>query len=158
MKILHAEEKSMWNDIKSIKLTHIIIRLFYAILIAATISAPYLINLFYVFPNGSRKTANIILCAFYLAVPAGLTALICLDKLLINIKKELAFHSGNVKLLRILSWACFYVAIDCFAFGFFYFPFFIVCVAALFTGLVVRVVKNIFAKAITIKEENELTI
>ena len=42
--------------------------------------------------------------------------------------------------------------------SFYYFPFFIVFIVMAFIGLILRIIKNIFEKAIIIKEENELTI
>jgi hypothetical protein len=108
-----------------------------------------------------------IIIPFYLIVPAGYTALVCIDKLLTNIKKELVFDGANVRLLRIISWSCFYVA------GVSLISFIIICsickmiesagllllcAGAVFMGLVVRVVKNIFESAIEIKEENDMTI
>ena len=42
--------------------------------------------------------------------------------------------------------------------GFYYIAFWALCVAALFMALVLRVIKNVFAQAEKIKEENDYTI
>lgn len=167
----------MWNRDKSVRLTHFLVRAFYFVLTAAavvSITVPIKENL-------GLLTFNII--PFYVAVPVGYIALVCLDKLLINIKKGIVFDSKNVKLLRVFSWLCFFVSAVTFLFagfavirlsidtleikvGFdvtifdlYYSVFaFSIAVAGIFVGVVVRVVKNIFESAIKIKEENELTI
>ena len=168
----------MWNKEKSVKLTHFMVRIFYLILTvvaAASVVIPITVRdygplAFYIVP-------------FYISVPAGYIALVCLDRLLINIKNGIVFDHENVKHLRVFSWLCFFVctvtilfAVVVFIrlcldsagvveiknltiFDLYYFVFtFCVSVAELFVGVVVRVVKNIFENAIKIKEENELTI
>ncbi len=171
----------MWNKNKSVALTHFLVRLFYFILAAAVILSVIqscrISNVF-------EKSVVNYYAPFYISVPFGFAALVCLDKLLINIKKSIVFHEKNVKFLRIFSWLCLavsaitLVSAGIIAFlGYYYqqtaaenvvyFPFgeylyavilFVVAVAEFFVGLVVRVVKNIFEKAMEIKEENELTI
>lgn len=155
----------MWNHKKSITLTHTLVRAFYVILAAAAAALPFLQFI---------ENKKIIFAVFYLAVPAGLIALICLDKVLQKIKKGIVFEHGNIKNLRIFSWCCFYAAADALIFAvlavatasgntdtviiYNVVPLIICAVAALFTGLVVRVVKNILEEAVALKEENELTI
>ncbi|MCI9641191.1 MAG: DUF2975 domain-containing protein [Eubacterium sp.] len=168
----------MWSKEKSVKLTHVMVRIFYLILTvvaAASIIIPITVSdygplAFYIVP-------------FYISVPVGYIALVCLDKLLINIKKGIVFDNKNVQLLRIFSWLCFFVSMVTFLFvavvilrmyldtvgainvtfitiADWYYSIFAFCVsvAELFVGVVVRVVKNIFEATIKIKEENELTI
>lgn len=168
----------MWNKEKSVRFTHFMVRVFYLILTAvAAISViiPVAVKdygslAFYVIP-------------FYISVPVGYMALVCLDKLLIHIKKGIVFDYKNVKLLRLFSWLCFFVCAVTILFvavvilrmyldtvgainvyfitiADWYYSIFAFCVAVaeLFVGVVVRVVKNIFETAIKIKEENELTI
>ena len=68
------------------------------------------------------------------------------------------FVEENVKALRAISWCCFLVAIVFFAFFFYYILGLILAILAAFAGLVLRVVKNVFAQAVEIKEENDLTV
>lgn len=42
--------------------------------------------------------------------------------------------------------------------GFYYFPFWLLCGAAMFMALILRVIKNVFAQAEEIKRENDYTI
>ena len=168
LKIILLEENFMWSKEKSVKLTHFIVRVCYVVLAVIVIVLPFLIATEPVIYQISlwQLGGKYVLYPFYAIVPAGYVALICIDKLLTNIRKEVVFDGRNVKLLRIISWSCFYAAIVCLL------AFVIICIAkgwpsvfliilaagAGFMGLVVRVVKNVFESAIKIKEENELTI
>ncbi len=104
---------------------------------------------------------------FYAVVPAGYVALVCIDKLLTNIKKDLVFENITLKYLNIISYACVYAA----AVGVisvvislvsdvynFLIVFSALAMGELFMALVLQVIKQVFKKAIAIKEENELTI
>lgn len=168
----------MWNKEKSVQLTHCLVRIFYLILTAvAAVSV--------VVPIADKEYGAFVfyIVPFYISVPVGYIALVCLDKLLIHIKKGIVFDNENVKLLRVFSWLCFFVCIVTVLFAVInftrlcldtvgvveiksltlfdlYYSVFAFCisVAGLFVGVVVRVVKNIFEAAIKIKEENDLTI
>ena len=165
------EEFLMWNKNKSIMLTQLIVRACYVIFAAALIAIPFALNWGFIELSYMRETIMYVICSLLAVAPAGYVALICLDKLLINVKREMVFNEKNVKLLRIISWACFYAGlvgvvlfiILCIKVPFLPITIFPLAVLALaiaemFMGLVVRVVKNVFEAAIEIKEENELTI
>lgn len=155
----------MVNKDKSVKLTHFIVRLCYALLGAAAIGLPVIFSkgLYEFEILGQIK--SYIVGPFYAVVPAGYTALICLDRLLINIRKEVVFDLKNVKLLKIISLACFYAGlVGLLSFiiiiikDFMFETLFVLAIGEMFMGLVVMVVKNIFEAAIKIKAENDLTI
>ena len=173
LKTTVLEEFLMWNKSKSITLTHLLVRACYVFLAVATVGLPKLMQHFRLesLLEAFAKTTDYVILSFWAVVPAGYVALICLDKLLDNVKKEMVFNGKNVKLLRIISWACFYagfIGVVASALMFIqldspYDPLFALAIIALavaemFMGLVVRVVKNVFEAAIEIKEENELTI
>lgn len=159
----------MWNREKSVLLTQIIVRICYILLAAAVIALPFVFREY----DSANKISMIselgryVMGPFYAIVPAGYVALVCIDKLLVHIKREIVFDNKNVKLLRIISWSCFYAAAVCviafvlicitFTFGV-GLGLVILAAGAGFMGLVVRVVKNIFEAAIKIKNENDLTI
>lgn len=159
----------MWNKEKSVLLTQAIVRICYVLLGAAVIVLPFLIKEYdsYNRINMLSELGKYVMGPFYAIVPAGYVALICIDKLLINIKREIVFDNKNIKLLRIISWSCFYAAIVCiisfilisitFNYGI-GIGLILLAAGAGFMGLVVRVVKNIFEAAIKIKDENDLTI
>lgn len=104
---------------------------------------------------------------FYAVVPAGYAALVCIDKLLTNIKKDLVFEPDTLKYLNIISYACIYAAVvgimsvtislltDVYDFVI---VFSMLSLGELFMAIVLQVIRQVFKKAIDIKEENELTI
>ncbi len=157
----------MWNSDKSICLTRFLVRAFYAVLAAVVIAAPFLMENESVYRviDVARYLPKTYLIPFYITVPAGFAALFCLDKLLSNLKKEIVFETSNVRLLRILGWCCMFAAGVTFVAAialsakqnheiFIY----VSAVAEFFVGVIVRVVKNCFEKAVEIKAENDLTI
>lgn len=155
----------MINNNISVKVTHFAVRACYLLLTAAAIALPIILfKGFYDFEIlGQIK--SFILYPFYFVVPAGYVALVCLDKLLINIRKDVVFDTKNVKLLKIISYACLYAGlvglisfIAVMIFDFMFETLLVLALGELFMALVVRVVKNVFESAIIIKEENELTI
>ena len=110
---------------------------------------------------------RLLIFPFYAVVPAGYAALVCIDKLLTNIKKDLVFESETLKYLNIISYACVYAAVvgivsvvislisgvyD------FFIVFILLSLGEFFMAIVLQVIRQVFKKAIDIKEENELTI
>ena len=159
----------MWNRERSVLLTQLIVRASYILLAAGVIALPFLFAQSQS-PNDINMIADLgkyIIGPFYAIVPAGYTALICIDKLLSNIKKDIVFDPKNVKLLRIISWSCFFAAAVCllafviitlssdYTVGL---GLLLITAGAVFMGLILRVIKNVFEAAIKIKTENDLTI
>lgn len=152
------------ND-KSAVLTQVIVRICYVLLAVISITLPWLLSSgFYAF-DILAQIKQYVIGPFYAVVPAGYVALVCLDKLLINIKKDIVFDLANVKLLRLISWACAYAGLVGFISfvvillgGFMFETMVVLSAGEFFMALVVMVVKNIFEKAIKIKEENDLTV
>lgn len=160
----------MWNKDKSVVLTQAIVKTCYVLLALAVAGMAWI----------SSKNANMIFeyklffCPFYAVVPFGYAALISIDRLLNNIKKENVFNKETVKLLRVISWCCFgaaavglitFITVLAVWFGqkteiiYTALTIYAVLVAGeVFMGLILRVVKNCFEQAIALKEENELTI
>ena len=78
--------------------------------------------------------------------------------LVLLVRKGQVFTDRAVALIRSISWCT--IAL-CVPFGFLgiYFQLaWIVCLAALFLGLCLRVCKNAFEEATAIKQENDLTV
>lgn len=150
---------------KSISITQWIIRVCYILLALVSVALPFLLtNGFFHFEILSQIKSYIIF-PFYAVVPAGYVALVCLDQLLSNIKKDIVFDRKNTKLLRAISYACVYagmVGLLSFIFilikDFMFETMLALASGEFFMALVVRVVKNVFDKAIELKEENDLTI
>jgi len=86
-------------------------------------------------------------------------ALWSLDRLLCAVRHEQVFTTGNVRYLRIISWCCFAAGAILLAASFFInINLIILAVLAAFFGIVIRVVKNLFAAAVALKDENDYTI
>ena len=158
---------------KSLKLTHIMVKSFYLVVVLVVV----LSLLFYKENLFLDELLRMYFIPLYISLPIGVAALICLDRLLANLKKDIVFCTKNVQHLNHLSICCFvaaaialltFVVIIIFWFyvgdweAFFStvltIPFFIMGIGEIFVGLVVRVVKNSFESAIEIKDENDLTI
>lgn len=95
---------------------------------------------------------------FYICAALAFTALFFLNRLLKNVKSEQLFIDENVKIIRILSWCCYLVGIVMAVYSIWAYPFIIIAAAAAFFGLIIRVLKNVFAKAVEMREENDGTI
>lgn len=151
----------MWNKDKSIVLSQVLIKICYAAVVVCCIFAPKVFEYYdsiEVHFSGSGSVFIPMTATFYCCVPPALTALVCLDILLKNIKNDQAFINKNVILLRILSYCCFAVSAILVYFSVLRPIMFIVVFAAAFFGIILRVVKNCFQQAVVLREENDFTI
>lgn len=106
--------------------------------------------------SGSERTA--ILVAFYIcAVIVGI-ALWQMDRLLLAIGRKEVFVAGNVRRVRIVRWCCAAVSLVCLPAAFIYYPLIFLVVIMAFLSLVMCVVVRVLDAAVTIREENDLTI
>lgn len=150
----------MKNKDRSLIFSKILVKICYVIMLACCVFAPALVRYYNektVHLHADNVTAQLLI-TLYCCVPFALCVLVCLDILLKNIGNGQPFISKNVTLLRIISYCCFGVSLT-----FIYFavlrPFaFAIVFAAAFFGLILRVVKNCFKKAVEIREENDATI
>ena len=149
----------MWNAKKSLVLSKICTILFMAVLVAALVGGPWLVpwvvTVVWAFvPNPEPY--------FYLTLySGGLVAgvlLVMLYRLLHNIGRGQVFTAANVSLLRGISWCCFFGAAISAVSTCYYALWGFVGLVAAFVGLIVRVVKNVMAQAIALKEENDYTV
>ena len=95
---------------------------------------------------------------FYLGTVGGYLVLIPLYKMLRNMSKDKVFDRDNTKIMTIITCALVGIAIDCTVCGFIWNGGWILAIVALFMSLVVLSIRVVFAKAITMKEEMDLTI
>jgi hypothetical protein len=95
---------------------------------------------------------------FYLGSIGGYLVLIPLFKMLTNMSKDKVFDRENTKLMMIMTVALAGIAVDCIIGGFIWNGCWILSVVALFMALVVLSIRVVFVKAITMKEEMDLTI
>lgn len=149
----------MWNDTRSILLSRLCVIVFLVILAAVAASAPYLTNLLIEYSGadiGAMRTYFLI-TAYAGCVPAAVL-LISLLLLLRRIETGRVFVPVNVRSLRVISWCCFFGAALCAVSAVYYYPWAFIAVAAAFIGLIVRVVKNVFARAVALQDEADYTV
>ena len=101
---------------------------------------------------------NAILIAFYCCSVFVLLALWSLDRVLRNILSGQVFILQNVRCIRRVQYCCGMVSLICLPAAVFYAPLWFMVVIMAFLSLVVWVVTQVMAAAVTIREENDLTI
>ncbi len=146
----------MYTSEKSTKLTLVVTYIFYVLLVGMMI-AIYPIAQWLIGP-GHRASTLAAVIAFYSSCPAAWIALYSITRILKNILKDEVFTQDTVKILRVLSWCCAFVSLVSFITFFFYKLFIVFSLGAALMMLILRVLKNVMARAVEIKEENELTV
>ncbi|SDB30412.1 Protein of unknown function [Ruminococcaceae bacterium FB2012] len=94
----------------------------------------------------------------YITTVFGLAASVTLILLLGSISKGRVFTKGNTLCLRVISWACLLASAAFAVLGMWRFIFFAFAFLGAFLGIVIRVLKNVFAAAVELKEENDYTV
>ena len=149
----------MWNDNKTLMLSKIFIILFMALLLACAIFAPRLVaRLTSMSFMAYSAGAALFLWTLYVGcLPAG-ALLVSMFRLLKRIGAGDVFVKENVSALSFISW-CFYVGgVICILSSLYYAPWLPIGIAAVFMGLVIRVVKNVIAKAVSLQDDADYTI
>lgn len=148
-----------WNQNKSVALSKVCVGGFALVLAALDLTALWLEPLMFEVLSHAQVVGLVVL-TYLCSVPAW-GALWCLWKLLGNLGQGLVFVPQNVRFMRLVSWECFAVAGLCVVVGSWFVPLFLNFVlagAAAFMGLIVRIVKNAFEQAISMKDELDFTI
>ena len=94
----------------------------------------------------------------YLSAFLGILALWELFRMFSNIRKKLVFVTENVTIMRVISWCCFGVALIWVLLSYLRLMSMFVAFTAAFAGIIIRVMKNLFAMAVEMREENDFTI
>lgn len=153
----------MWTKDKSLHFSLILVRILFVLIIVLCFCVPLMVHWYDITYTESIGLVggSIYLPlsgCLYLAAVCGEICLWNLGKLLSNIQKDMVFTAQNCAHLRIISWCCLLAAIPFFLFGFWRYLGFLVAIAAGFFGLILRVVKNVFEKAVILQEESDYTI
>lgn len=164
-----------WNSKKSIILSQVCVAVFAILLLTLDIFAYPLItrlcgDVHYIGSHDYEQIriitnwqlAAVLLAAVYVGSVFAWIVLYKLFCLLRRIKHDDVFDEQNVRLLRAISWCCFGAAAASLVGGVaalkLLLPALVLCAAAAFMGLIVRIVKNVFQQAISMKSELDLTI
>jgi TctA family transporter len=150
----------VWNQGRSVVLSVIATRV--VIVIALVLAAVLPFSAQHGFFDNRALIAPglvaLVLPVYYAFCVPALVALVSLDRMLGNIRKGTLFSTANVRLLRVISWACFGAAAVLFVSVVVSIVFGFIGLLAVFFGLILRVVKNLFAAAVELKVENDYTI
>lgn len=147
-----------WDQDKSVKLSKFCVYFYMVLLVIICALAPWLFRWLIGVRNESMTKLPLFLITAYTAAVPAACALWDLRRMLLNISAGDVFIRQNVSILRRLSWYCIAAGAICFVSTFYYPPFLYISAAAAFIGLILRVVKNVFAQAVELKDENDYTI
>gem|GEM_PF-167065 len=151
-------EAPRWDKSKSLILSRVMVYVFFAALVAAVITLPWMLEWYFDRMQKDRALLTPLMIGLWISAVWAFGALFCLDRLLWNMARSLVFIPENVRYLRALSWCCFAVSALLIAFCASYLPGAALAVLAAFAGLIVRVVKNAFNKAVDLQRESDLTV
>ena len=147
-----------WTKDKSITLSRACVVIFAVLLAAMDVGCFWVVKWFGSLHHMTGQTEIGLMVTVYLCSVFGWLLLWRLWALLDNLRKSQVFTAENVTHLRQVSWYCVWVALICLVSSICYAPFLFVSVAAGFMALIVRIVKNVFQQAISMKSELDLTI
>ncbi len=99
-----------------------------------------------------------ILAAFYVCAVIVFAALWQMDHLLRSVLHKQVFLKENVRRIRIVQWCCAGVSLVCLPAAFIYYPLIFLVVIMGFLCLVVSVICRVMDTAVSLQEENDLTI
>ena len=143
-----------WNNDRSLLLSRVCVWVFTVLLAALLLTAPWFWN--WILWRSSVRMVYIGV-TYASGVPAAVV-LFCLHRLLRNISEEEVFIQENVRSLRIMSWCLIAAALVYLVGSLFDWYLVVFAAAAACVGLILRVVKNVFAQAVELKNENDFTI
>ena len=149
----------MWNDSRSLMLSKICVILFMALLLLSVLLAPrFVARLMQMSMSAYIAGKGVFLGTVYVGGVTAAALLALLYVLLHRISAGRVFVKENTACLRYISWCCFFGAAVCIVSAFYYIPWIAVGISAAFMGLIVRVVKNVVAKAVSLQEEADFTV
>lgn len=131
---------------------------FAAALVLVCVTAPWLFPWLTRYSEYLQGKETLLLGSTYAAAIPAAAALYSLHGLLHNITQEKIFVETNVLNLRKISWCCILAAVIFAVSSIYYILFLLLSVAMAFIGLILRVLKNVFAEAVRLKMENDYTI
>ncbi len=133
-------------------------RLIGVIMLVLVFAMPALLDWYSTVRSLSEEERWAILCAFYCCALVTAGALWQLEGLLKNILRQQVFVRDNVRRIRGIQWCCALVSLICLPAAMKYYPLIFVVVIMAFLCLVVSVVAQVMDAAVTIREENDLTV
>ncbi len=159
MKLIEKYSKA--SNSRSILLSRIIIVLFGALLILVNICGHWIVSyLLELFPANYFGEIAHVLMLVYLCICSSHAYIVLaqLFLLLSRITKGDIFTLQNIVCFRVVSWCCLIVGIITVPFIFIWPLLSVIALAAGLVGLILRVVKNVFEQAVSMKTELDFTV
>ena len=147
-----------WLKSKSLLFSQIFVILFALLLLVLDLGCVPIVRWFAALRGMDRQAVGGILAVLLLCSVFGWILLWAMWRLLANLRQAQVFTEENVALLQRVSLCCAAAAVICVGGCFFYLPFLMAVAAAGFMALIVRIVGNVFQKALDMKDELDLTI
>jgi ABC-type multidrug transport system fused ATPase/permease subunit len=150
----------VWSRDKSVLLTLVANRLIAVLAIILAFLLPSLIDRGFFTHRALISSRDVywLMPIYYSFLAPAAVALFSLDRLLAEIRTEHVFTQKNVVFLRVITWCCFAAGIILLVSGTVSIVFYVLAILAAFFGLILRVVKNLFAAAVALQDESDLTI
>ena len=140
------------------RLTLWITRLIAVILGVLLFTLPALLDWYSSFRFLTELEHTAITVAFYLCAVFVFIALWQMDRLLGCILRREVFIHQNVRRIRVVQWCCAAISLICLPTAFIYYPLIFLVVIMAFLCLVISVVCRVMDTAVSIREENDLTV
>ncbi len=147
-----------WNKDKSLLLSRIAVIFFALLLLTLDLFCVRLSVFFIGIRQMPEQDITYLALTLYLCSIPGWLCLISLWQLLGAIRRGEVFTGENVRRMRHVSWCCAAASLITLVSSLYYLPFIIAAAAMAFMALIVRIVKNAFDQALSMKSELDLTI
>lgn len=141
----------------SVKITAILIKVLFVLLCVAAFLIPSYVQ-YYDTLSTQASVAVPLMVGLYVTLVPAFIVVIHLGMILSGVRANRIFTRQTVNSLRIMAYCCFAVSVVWLGLSFVRTLSIFICVAAVFMGLVLRVLKNVFEQANLMKEENDYTI
>lgn len=146
-KTAHSVSVTLWAN-----------RLVMLILLVLVCTLPLVLDWYCQFRMLLELERTALTLAFYCCSIAVFVALFTMDALLRSIREGEVFIPKNVQRIRTVQWCCCITALICTPAALCYYPLIFMVVVMGFLSLVVSVVSQVMSAAVSIREENDLTV
>ena len=148
----------MRKDASYTRVTLRVTRIIIAFVILLLPALPFLLRWYCNLRTLPKDTFYVLLVGFYCCSVFILSALAAMESLLRNILDTQIFVVTNIRYLHRIKRCCGMISLICFPISFIYLPLWLIVIIMAFLYLVVRVLVQVMDAAVTIREENDLTI
>ncbi len=143
---------------KSVTFSQIITIVLFLTALLCLLFAGNILNQYFEYRQMPAKLFIPLLWLWRLGAASGSVTLLILWHLLRRIAQNNFFDTTNVRLLGLLSYCFVWIGVLAGIGMVWYFPCIIIVIAALFVFLILRVLRDLFANATQLKDENDMTI